>query len=53
MTRMLFAALVFASPAVAHTDAHVHVHETDYALLGAGLALIAVCAIFLLSKLPK
>lgn len=53
MTRMLFPALLLSGPAVAHTDPQIHAHATDYATLGAGLALIIVVAITLLSKLPK
>ncbi|MCE8513883.1 peptidase M23 [Ruegeria pomeroyi] len=53
MTRMLFAALVFASPAMAHTDTHIHAHGTDHASLGVGLALIALIVIALLSRLPR
>ncbi|WP_170328610.1 peptidase M23 [Ruegeria arenilitoris] len=53
MTRMLFPALILAGPAAAHTGTHVHAHGTDYAALGVGLAVIALAAIILISKLPK
>lgn len=53
MNRMLFPALILAGPAMAHSNAHVHAHDSDYALLAAGLALIAVIAITVIMKLPK
>ncbi|WP_170332297.1 hypothetical protein [Ruegeria arenilitoris] len=53
MTRMLFPALILAGPAAAHTDTHIHAHGTDYAALGVGLAVIALAATILISKLPK
>ncbi|NOD36110.1 MULTISPECIES: hypothetical protein [unclassified Ruegeria] len=53
MIRMLFPALVLSGPAIAHTGTHIHAHPTDYATLGAGLALIAFALIALLTKLTK
>jgi hypothetical protein len=53
MNRMLFPALVLSGPAMAHTGTQIHAHPTDYATLGAGLALIAVVIIAQLSKLTK
>ncbi|WP_170519449.1 hypothetical protein [Ruegeria atlantica] len=53
MYRMLFPALILAGPAMAHSDTHVHSHGSDYALLAAGLALIAVVAVTVIMKLPK
>ncbi|MES0827730.1 peptidase M23 [Ruegeria sp. SCP11] len=53
MTRMLFPALILASPAAAHTGTHVHAHGTDYANLGVGLALVALAVVTLIAKLPK
>lgn len=53
MNRMLFPALVLSSPALAHTDAHAHVHGSDYVALFAGLALFALVAVTLLLKLSR
>lgn len=53
MNRMLFPALVLSGPAMAHSDTHIHAHGTDYATLGLGLAVIALVASALISKLPK
>ncbi len=53
MNRMLFPALVLSGPALAHSDTHIHAHGSDYVALGVGLALIALVAITLISKLPK
>ncbi len=53
MNRMLFPALVLAGPAMAHSDTHVHVHGNNYALLAAGLALIAVITVTTIMKLSK
>lgn len=53
MNRILFPALVLSGPAMAHSQPHVHAHGIDYATLGAGLAVAAAIAVFLLSKLPK
>lgn len=53
MTRMLFPALMLAGPARAHSDVHVHVHGSDYAMLVSGLALIAIIAITVITKRPK
>ncbi|NOD77619.1 hypothetical protein [Ruegeria sp. HKCCD4332] len=53
MTRMLFPALILAGPAAAHTDTHIHAHATDYAALSVGLAVIALAALVVITKLPK
>ncbi len=53
MNRMLFPAFILAGPALAHTDTHIHAHGSDFALLAAGLALIAVIAITVILNLPK
>ena len=53
MTRVLFPALILASPAAAHTGTHIHAHGTDYATLGLGLAVVALVATVLIAKLPK
>ncbi len=50
---MLFPALVLAGPAMAHSDTHVHAHGNNYALLTAGLALIAVIAVAVIVNLSK
>ncbi|MGI9368735.1 MAG: hypothetical protein ACR2O2_07830 [Ruegeria sp.] len=53
MSRMLFPALILSSPALAHTDAHAHVHGSDYVALFAGLALFALVAVMYLLKPSK
>ncbi|WP_170773783.1 hypothetical protein [Ruegeria lacuscaerulensis] len=53
MTRMLFPALILAGPAAAHTDTHIHAHGTDYATLGVGLAVVALAALVVMTKLNK
>ncbi len=53
MTRMLFPALILASPAAAHTGTHAHAHGSDYATLAVGLAAIALAALVVIAKLPK
>ncbi|SLN66070.1 hypothetical protein [Ruegeria meonggei] len=53
MTRILFPTLIVAGPAAAHTEPHFHAHTSDYAALGLGLAVLAVIATVLISKLPK
>lgn len=53
MNRLLFSTIFLAGPAMAHSDAHVHAHGSDYALFAAGLASIAVIAIKVIMKLRK
>ncbi len=53
MTRMLFPALILAGPASAHTGTHVHAHGSDYLTLGAGLAIVGLIAVALISKRSK
>lgn len=53
MTRMLFPALIFAGPAAAHNGTHIHAHGTDYAAMGVGLAVVALVAVALITKLNR
>lgn len=53
MLRLLTPALFLATPALAHTAPHFHAHDSDYAGLLVGLALITVAAIAICARRPK